>query len=138
MRLWSEFYDLAMPDLPGCPSIMLDNALRQSAITFCEQSLAWKYDHPSISVVPGVAEYIFSPPAEAAVHVIVYAALDGTEIEPHASEASLAAASWRNPTGVPRYVLAGPASLKLTRTWRCRKPDIDRRAQAVADQYRHR
>ncbi|MDQ3186902.1 MAG: hypothetical protein M3Q16_10710, partial [Pseudomonadota bacterium] len=68
MKLWSDFYDLVMPDLPGCPSVVVDNSLRQSAIAFCEQSLGWKYDHPSVPVVQGIAEYAFVPPADAVVH----------------------------------------------------------------------
>jgi len=43
-KLWSDFYDLVVPDLPGCPFAMVDNALRESAIAFCEQSLAWSYN----------------------------------------------------------------------------------------------
>ena len=34
MKLWSEVYDLVMPDLPGCPFAAVNSALRQSAIVF--------------------------------------------------------------------------------------------------------
>ena len=113
MKPWIDFYDLVMPDLPGCPFAMADNALRQSAIAFCEHSLAWKCNHPSVSVVPGTAEYAFVPPAEAAVHAIVYAALDGEEIESHAGEGNITIAGWRSQTGTPEYVLGDAASLTL-------------------------
>ena len=57
MKPWGDFYDLIMPDLPGCPFVVVDNALRQSAISFCEQSLAWRWDHPDISIAAGTAAY---------------------------------------------------------------------------------
>lgn len=113
MRAWADFYDLVMPDLPGCPFVMVDNALRQSAITFCEQSLAWRYDHPPVSIVPGTAEYAFAPPAEAVVHVIAYATLGEKEIESHAGEEDIRIAGWRRQTGMPEYVLGGATSLTL-------------------------
>lgn len=113
MRPWADFYDLVMPDLPGCPFVMVDNALRQSAITFCEQSLAWRYDHPPVSIVPGTAEYAFAPSADAVVHAIAYATLDEKEIESHAGEEDIRIAVWRRQTGMPVYVLGGATSLTL-------------------------
>ncbi|SCY26002.1 hypothetical protein SAMN05216420_10424 [Nitrosospira sp. Nl5] len=113
MKLWSDFYDLVVPDLPGCPFAAVDSALRQAAIAFCEQSLAWKYVHPSVSVVAGTATYAFIPPAEAAVHAITYAELDDKEIESHAGESGIRIARWRHRTGTPEYILGGPAFLTL-------------------------
>jgi hypothetical protein len=113
MKLWSDFYDLVMPDLPGCPFVMIDNALRQSAISFCEQSLAWRWDHPDIAVAAGTAAYDFAPPVDAAVHGIIHAALDGKQIESHAGGSNIMIADWRNRSGAPRYILGGPAAVTL-------------------------
>lgn len=111
--LWTAFYDYILPDLPGCPFAVADNALRLAAIAFCEQSLAWRYQHPGVSVVPATAEYAFVPPAEAVVHAITYAEFAGKEIEAHAGEANIRIADWRNRTGTPEYVLGGATSLTL-------------------------
>jgi hypothetical protein len=113
MKLWSDFYDLVVPDLPGCPFAAVDSALRQAAITFCEQSLAWEYVHPSVSVVAGTAAYAFIPPAGAVVHAITYAELDDKEIESHVGESCIRIARWRHQTGTPEYILGGPAFLTL-------------------------
>lgn len=118
-KLWSEFYDLVMPDLPGCPFAMIDNALRLAAISFCEQSLAWKYEHPSIAVVSGTADYDYVPPAEAVVYAITYAQFDDDEIETRAGESGIRIEDWRNQTGTPEYVLGGATSLTLVPT-----PDV--------------
>ncbi|MEO7320362.1 MAG: hypothetical protein ABIW02_01850 [Nitrosospira sp.] len=113
MKPWSDFYDLIMPDLPGCPFVVVDNALRQSAISFCEQSLAWRWDHPDISIAAGTAAYAFTPPEGASVHSIIRAVLDGEEIASHAVETDLMIAGWRNRSGAPRYVLGGPTAVTL-------------------------
>lgn len=113
MKLWSDFYDLVAPDLPGCSFVAIDIALRQSALAFCEQSLAWKYEHPSVSVVAGTATYAFVPPAGAVVHAITYAEFEAKEIESHAGESNIRIAEWRNQTGAPEYILGGATSLTL-------------------------
>lgn len=113
MKPWSDFYDLVMPGLPGCPFGMVDNALRQSAIVFCEQSLAWRFIHPDVPVVAGTAEYAFVPPPDAMVYCIIYAALDGEEIESHAGESSITIRNWRARSGTPLYVLGGATAATL-------------------------
>ena len=113
MKLWSEVYDLVMPDLPGCPFAAVNSALRQSAIVFCEQSLAWKEEHPPIAVMAETAEYAFIPPAGAAVHAITYARFNGKEIRSHTGEPNPVPADWRNQTGTPQYVLGGITLLRL-------------------------
>ncbi|MEO9075277.1 MAG: hypothetical protein ABI257_07045 [Nitrosospira sp.] len=113
MTPWSDFYDLVMPELPGCPFVMIDNALRQSAILFCEQSLAWRWDHPGIAVAADTAVYDFAPPAGTAVHGIIHAALDGNQIVPHAGESNITIAGWRNQSGAPGYILGGPSEVTL-------------------------
>ena len=113
MKLWSDLYDLIMPDLPGCPFAAVNNALRQSSIVFCAQSLAWKDEHPPVAVAAGTAEYAFIPPVGAAVHAVTHAAFNGKEISPHTGELDIPARDWRNQTGKPQYVLGGDTSLRL-------------------------
>ena len=111
MKLWRDFYDLIMPDLPGCPSAAADSALRQSAIAFCEQSLAWQGTHPDVSVAAGTAEYAFTPPVNAVVHAIIHAALDGEEIALYPGEPGMGSINRHGRKGIPAYILAGAASL---------------------------
>lgn len=117
--LWTAFYDYAVPHLPGCPYAALDSALRQAAIDFCEQSLAWQYNHPDIAVVPATSEYPFVPPADAVVHAITYADFDGKEIAAYTSTQGLRIWDWRHQTGTPAYVLGGTTALTLVPT-----PDV--------------
>lgn len=114
--LWSSFYDYVMPDVPGAPAAAVDIALRQSAIAFCEKSLAWRYVHPEVVVTSGNATYDFIPPSGAAVHAVMYAEWNGDAISCNAGELNIAAnvADWRNATGTPAYVIfADTDSLQL-------------------------
>lgn len=102
MKAWSEFYDMLMPELPGCPQAAANHALRQSAVGFCEQSLVWESVHPEVTIAAGIAAYAFSPPAGALVHAISHAMLDGNVLE----------------TSVPRggsrgYILGGATQFTL-------------------------
>jgi hypothetical protein len=120
VKLWSDFYDFIASDLPGCPFAAIDIALKQSAIDFCSQSLAWRYNHPDIEVTSGTAQYAFVPPAEAVVHAIHYAAWNGDEIATRVDESNVTIYDWRNDTGTPRFVFGGATSLTLVPT-----PDAD-------------
>lgn len=113
MKPWSDFYDLLGPDVPGCPFAAQEQALRQGAIAFCEQSLAWKYTHPDIEITVATDEYPYVPPTGAVVHTVTYAAFNDSEINVDVDESSMRIWDWRNQTGIPEYVLGGPSSLRL-------------------------
>jgi hypothetical protein len=114
-KLWSDFYDFIVPELPGCPFGVIDNALRTAAILFCEMSLAWRAPLADVVVVAGTNTYAYAPPTGTVVHAITYAAFNALEIEAHTGEADIhnRIYDWRNATGTPAYVLGGLTSLIL-------------------------
>lgn len=120
MTPWSAFFDLISPDVPGCSQAAQVSALRQSAISFCEQSLAWKYDHPDIAVSVAVGKYLFSAPGGSVVHAVVYAEFNDSEIETRAMERDISTWDVKHKTGTPEYVLGGPISVTLVPT-----PDVE-------------
>lgn len=120
MITWPSFYDFIASDLPGCPFAAVDIALKQSAIDFCSQSLAWRYNHPDVAVTNGTAQYVFVPSAEAVVHAIHYAAWNGEEIATRVDESNVTIYDWRNESRTPKYVFGGATSLTLVPT-----PDAD-------------
>jgi hypothetical protein len=120
LKLWADFYDYLLPDVPGCPFVAANHALRNSAILFCEQSLAWVYEHPDIAVVNDVDEYPYVPPAGALVHAVTYAEFNDKEIDASVKQEDMRIWNWRNQTGSPQYVLSGPTALTLVP-----KPDVE-------------
>lgn len=114
MKAWRDFYDLVVPDLPGCPMAAIDIALRLGAIAFCEQSQAWKYTLPDIDVMVDTALYPFgSGPIGSVVHAISYAQFNDTEIAVNTMADDMRIWDWRHQTGTPQYVLGGPTMLTL-------------------------
>ena len=114
MKEWGGFYDMLMPELPGCPQAAADHALRRCAVEFCEQSLVWQAFHPEVAISAGTADYAFSPPEGALVHAILRAALDGGELEtsvPGRAGGSLH--GQQGGGGSPRYVLGGTTRFTL-------------------------
>jgi hypothetical protein len=114
VKPWSDFYDLVAPHLPGCPAAAMDNALRQAAIAFCEQSLAWRFDHPVIAVQPGVSAYPFTPPDGSVVHAILHAVLNGRGIACGPGGWDMAERSRAGSlSGIPSCIFGGSGFLTL-------------------------
>jgi hypothetical protein len=116
MKLWSDFFDLLSPDLPNCPQAAQVLALREAAIAFCEQSLAWKYRNTDIPVEIGTADYPFDPPVGAVVYAVTYAEFNDVEIEVNTAQDDMRIWNWRHQTGTPQYVLGSPTVLTLVPT----------------------
>lgn len=113
MTPWNNFYDFALPDLPGCPPGALNMALREAAIVFCEHSLGWKQTHSPVAVVAGTSEYLFAPPLESVVHAVIHAGFNGRAVEPYASQSDRQIEQWRKRTGTPEYIAGDATSLTL-------------------------
>ncbi|OGA97137.1 MAG: hypothetical protein A3E79_00215 [Burkholderiales bacterium RIFCSPHIGHO2_12_FULL_61_11] len=78
MTLLSAYYDLLLPELPGCTTTMLDLHLRETARTFCQQTGAWKLPFDAVNLVADVATYDLSPSeSQAEVVRITRLTLDG-------------------------------------------------------------
>jgi len=57
MAEFSDFYKDVVAQLPGAPLVMVDYALLQTAIDFCETSLILQVNADPISLRPNVPEY---------------------------------------------------------------------------------
>ncbi|MCY1167579.1 hypothetical protein D9M73_75470 [compost metagenome] len=58
----ADFYDLLLPELPGCPVALLDLHLVLAARQFCSQSSAWREPFTPLDLVAGQADYYLDPP----------------------------------------------------------------------------
>lgn len=52
---WDAFYNDVVPYAKGVALPMALNAIRNSAIDFCEQTRAWVYDHADVNIAAGTA-----------------------------------------------------------------------------------
>lgn len=81
MQPLRRFHGLVLPDVPGCPLNVVDNALISTLIDFCEKSLLWKHEAEPTSVRAGYARYTFAPEDGTRVVEPVYVSLDKMPLE---------------------------------------------------------
>lgn len=63
MKLWADFHPYVLPDVPGCPEPMLDQALRETARDFCTRTKAWAEWMDPFTASSARALYEFEPDA---------------------------------------------------------------------------
>lgn len=109
-KLWADFYDGVMPELPGLPSgTPADFFIKRAAIEFCDRSLKWQVEIPAFATVADTGTYsLAAPVAGAMVAKIMEIRYLDKELDP-ATPAQLRARygsgrDWRGVTGeTPTY-----------------------------------
>lgn len=64
-KLWSDFFDWVMPHVPGCIQTVAEDAIREAAIEFCDQTLIYRRDVTLNVVAGGTGLYNLSAPTTA-------------------------------------------------------------------------
>lgn len=81
MKLWAEFYDTLLPDVPGCNTAMANVALRHAAREFCERTRAWdEWRGPQLTVATSI-QYDFDISAGEEVVKLLGATLAGNDLD---------------------------------------------------------
>ena len=65
------FYDLLLPELPGCTSAMVNFQLREVAREFCTSTNVWRHPLTAISLVANQSTYTMPVPANSEVVRVV-------------------------------------------------------------------
>jgi hypothetical protein len=81
MALWSYFHSRLMIHVKGCASPLANQALRDSAIDFFEQSFAWRAWLPEITVVDAQRDYAMVPATGSRVIRLDKATRNGRDFE---------------------------------------------------------
>lgn len=78
---WDSFYPYIQPFLPGCPEIVMESHLQESASKFLERSGVWRFEIENDFAVRNVAEYpIFIPSNEAILENVYEIVIDGRQL----------------------------------------------------------
>ncbi len=87
MTDYEAFFPRVLPDVPGCPEIVATQAIRDSAIQFCKESLILQADHDPVTVVAKLADYdLESPLSQTRVYKIMSAWFKGQKLIPVAPD----------------------------------------------------
>ncbi len=125
--LWSAFYDLVLPEVPGVATALVDLALRRTAIDLCTQSGIYSLTPTSpITVQEEIGDYTLVSPDNQAEPIFVWSVeyIYGTSNNVNASSSTLGPTTlailegladyWRNRVGNPvAFTQLAPNTLTL-------------------------
>jgi hypothetical protein len=60
---YSQFNPYVLQYVPDASDFMVEDAIKQACIEFCEKTFVWQYTVPPIDVVAGTANYVIATPA---------------------------------------------------------------------------
>jgi len=81
-RDFSTIVSRLAPSVPGCPTPIIEQYVRDAAIEACERTLAWRYEQPKLRLTPGVYDYAYSAPTDAEVHAFLTVTVNGRKLAP--------------------------------------------------------
>lgn len=80
-RTFASLIPRINPNVPGCPQPLMESAIRIAAIRVCERTLAWRIAQPTYDLTPAVHQYFYRKPANADVHAVFDAAVNGYPLD---------------------------------------------------------
>lgn len=101
MATFADFYPYLLPQVPGCSDPMATQALRDSAIAFCEDTMVLRTKLPAFATVSGTSTYTPSVSTGEQIARVLGVAVDGVQVY---AVAEADAAFPLNQPGKPRYV----------------------------------
>lgn len=116
MKLWADFYDYVLPDLPGVPQELAALHLRNSAIEFCDSTGIFVYQPDDINAVAGQGDYDLEPPSgNYDVARVLSAWFKSGELKPTSEDMiRKSIADWTNQVGNPSaFMHANPNVVTL-------------------------
>lgn len=121
MAVLKDFHGDIFPNVQGCPTGVLNNALRSTLIDFCRASRLWKLESPLTDVTAGEPRYKFSPQDGVRVVTVDYAAFEGshlTKTSQHDLDQDGSMRGWRDmeSTSPNKFYIDNPDMLRLVPT----------------------
>ena len=81
-RTFNDIVNRLSPSVPGCPTPVVEQYVRDAAIEACEKTLAYRYEQPPIRLVPGAHFYLYDTPVNTEVHAILTATVNDSKLTP--------------------------------------------------------
>lgn len=113
---WETLYPEIMPMVNGCPSPIVDNAIRNATIELCDFGLMYREDIDPVVTEAGVAEYDLDLGSSVAIAEIISARTDSRRLDPKTTEDLSSTGSVFEAVtggGPVAYYQIGPNTLRL-------------------------
>ena len=111
-------YESLLPDIipmvQNCPDSLIESNIRSAVIELCEKSGVYQAELDPITTVSGIYEYDLEPPADTAVHKIMWVLYNGDALEPISTTLlEERKPKWREASyyGTPQYFVKQSRSL---------------------------
>ena len=105
-KAWATLYDYVLPDVPGCPTAVADQALREAAIEFYDRSGIVTFENAPVTVVDGTATYGLTAPAGYTVARVQEMFMGDLRLVPvDLARLSQMYIHWQSITGAPQYYI---------------------------------
>ena len=106
---YTELLPEIMPEVNGCPSLVVRRALRNAVIEFCRESEAWIYRPTALTTISGLPEIDLDLPERTICVKVLSLEYKGNKLEP-TSETLLddRVLDWRAATGKPQMYFKLP------------------------------
>lgn len=82
MKALDEFYIEVRPEVPGCPIAVMNRALVNASIEFCDRTLTWRTEIDTQGANDGTSDYDLEVPACGRVAAVLYVGHDDVRVLP--------------------------------------------------------
>lgn len=101
---YSQWVPFVLVELPACPRPLIIEAVRQSAIQFCQESGFWRKELDGFYTVATDAEYELTPPPDSTIAQILTLKVGSCPLVPKTlDDIETMYAKWREQSGKPEY-----------------------------------
>lgn len=83
---YEDFFPYVLPEVAGAAEMIVEQAVRNAVIEFCEKSLVLQRDHDPVTIKQGVVDYDLEPPKGYIVVKVMKAWLENQELDPLAPD----------------------------------------------------
>lgn len=113
---YSDWLNDVQPDVPGCPRVVILDAVRQTAIRFCQDTMLWRYNMEPLITQVGVREYELDYPLETRVVSVRAMIWKGKKLDEKSADVlDSEDPAWRTRKGQPDgYVFDDPNTILLS------------------------
>jgi hypothetical protein len=113
--LYSDITSETLPEVPGCPDMTIERAVRDAVIEFCDTTLCYSVDQDPVSVYAGLSEVDLELPSATRLVQVIRAQLGQTSLGRKSRDDLFAAnVSWQTMTGRPSVITyASETSVRL-------------------------
>ena len=103
--LYSDLTSETLPEVPGCPDMTIERAVRDAVIEFCDTTLCYSVDQDPVSVYAGLSEVDLELPSGTRLVQVLRAKLGQNKLDRKSRDDLFSTnVAWQTLTGTPSVI----------------------------------